>query len=65
MGLIYAVHGQPAELCRTQEDRGHVYNVFEENRTVAEKLHAKYVSWLNDFDLANNCLDPGRTLSGG
>jgi len=38
-------------------------SVFEENRTVAEKLHAKYVSWLNDFDLANNFLDPRRTLS--
>jgi arylsulfatase A-like enzyme len=60
--LLYSVHGQPVELYRTKEDPGHLTNVFEDNRDVADRLHAKFFAWLEALDASEEVLEPRRTI---
>lgn len=56
--LLYSVYGQKAELFRTDEDPGHLNDVFEENRPAAEKLHGLYVEWLKEQGTAERYIKP-------
>ena len=56
--LLYAIHGGQVELYRTVQDPGHQKNVFDENRGVAQELHAKFVTWLRELGTESKFLDP-------
>lgn len=60
--LLYAVHGEPVELYRTREDRGHMNNLFGSHRDVAERLHNEYVTWLEALQVPESLVKPRREL---
>ena len=61
--LLYGTYetGQ-VELYRTKEDPGHKHNVFAENRDIAEKLHSKFVAWLEKNGADKKIIDARRKI---
>ncbi len=60
--LLYAVHGQPVELYRTQDDPGHLSNVYSEYPGEAAKLHAQFAAWLDELEVSEKNLEPRKKI---
>jgi arylsulfatase A-like enzyme len=60
--LLYAVQGEPVELYHNEIDPKHGRNVFDEYRHIAENLHCRFVSFLENCDTPENSLRLRRAL---
>jgi arylsulfatase A-like enzyme len=60
--LLYAAQGEPVELFHTKTDPRQRKNIFRQNRTKAEELHAKFVATLEAQGTAEFLLSPRRSL---
>ncbi len=60
--LLYAVQDAPIELYRTIQDPGHLHNVFDEHKPIAESLHGRFVNWLEKMGTSERFLEPRRRL---
>jgi len=60
--LLYSVYCQLVELYRTKEDLGHQNNIYEENKDVAQRLHAKFVALLEELGTSEDKLEPRRKI---
>jgi arylsulfatase A-like enzyme len=60
--LIYSIAGEPVELYHTASDPKQEKNVFNNNKEAAEKLHGKFVQFLEDLKTDERLLDPRRNL---
>lgn len=60
--LIYATQDQPLELYRMDQDPVQSNNVAQENETVAQRLHARFISFLEEVGTATELLQGRRQL---